>query len=65
MGHSNDSDPATETPIVHSTVKLPTVLFRVVDLDRLEVRGAVETTDGHQLPVDNRKTNLEERKQRY
>ena len=60
VGHSNDSDPATETPIVHSTVELPTVLFRVVDLDRLEVRGAVEATDSQQLPDDNGETDLDE-----
>jgi len=58
MWHLDHADTAAETSIVHATVDLPTVLFRIVDLDCLKVRRTIETTDCHQLPVDNCQTDL-------
>lgn len=41
------------------TGEAPAVGVCVVHLDRLEVGGAVEAPDGHQLVVDNGETDLD------
>ena len=58
MRQFDDTNAATESSIVHTTVDLPTVLLGVVHFHRLEVRRAVKTTDCHQLTIDDGQTDL-------
>ena len=56
--HLDYTNTAAESPVVHTTINLPAVLFWVIDLHCLEIRCPVKTADCHQLSIDNSKTNL-------
>jgi len=58
MWHLDNTNTTTKPSVVHTTINLPAVLFWVIHLYCLEVCCAVKTTNGHQLAIDNGKTNL-------
>ena len=58
LRHFDHTHTPAQAPIVHASHDAPAVEFGVVDLHSLEVGGAVETPDGHQLTVHHRQTHL-------